>query len=244
MADINPFRYRTYYYDNETWFYYLQSRYYDPAIGRFINADDIDLLNADGTPLSCNLFAYCMNNPIMRQDPTGKLGIISLMLIGAAVNLTIEYAGQVIKNYRAGNECIWIPNNPGAIVASAFSGALSAIPGGGFVATAVDVVGSAVIECGINSIGSENNWEWSTFGDTLANNIAGAVVSKALKVETEIPQYIRHIKDEAREAGIKGTRKLNQYLQTKQLFSIVKNGFYSDTISELIEFARGINNAK
>jgi len=44
MADINPFRYRGYYFDSETWFYYLESRYYDPAIGRFINADDYSSL--------------------------------------------------------------------------------------------------------------------------------------------------------------------------------------------------------
>ena len=51
--------------------YYLQSRYYDPETGRFINADDVALLGADGTPLSYNLFAYCKNNPVNGADPTG-----------------------------------------------------------------------------------------------------------------------------------------------------------------------------
>ena len=41
LADINPIRYRGYYYDTETGLYYLQSRYYDPETGRFINADDV-----------------------------------------------------------------------------------------------------------------------------------------------------------------------------------------------------------
>ena len=52
--------------------YYLQSRYYDPEIGRFINADDTDYLAADNTPISYNLFAYCKNNPVNSIDLNGK----------------------------------------------------------------------------------------------------------------------------------------------------------------------------
>ena len=70
IANINPLRYRGYYYDAETGFYYLQSRYYDPAICRFINADTFATTDANGF-LSANMFAYCENNPIMWIDPTG-----------------------------------------------------------------------------------------------------------------------------------------------------------------------------
>ena len=72
MAGENPFRYRGYYYDSETGFYYLQSRYYDPQTCRFINADDTSNLAANGDVVSFNLFAYCGNNPIMGYDPTGE----------------------------------------------------------------------------------------------------------------------------------------------------------------------------
>ena len=68
LGIVQPFRYRGYVFDVETGFYYVSSRYYDPEIGRFINADDIDYLGADGSPLSYNLFAYCMNNPVNRFD--------------------------------------------------------------------------------------------------------------------------------------------------------------------------------
>ena len=68
LADINPIRYRGYYYDQETGLYYVSSRYYDPEIGRFINADV--MLDTE-TVLGFNLFAYCGNNPIMYVDPTG-----------------------------------------------------------------------------------------------------------------------------------------------------------------------------
>ena len=72
IGHINPFRYRGYYYDVETGFYYLQTRYYDPTICRFINADDYELVATLATiPGQLNMYAYCNNNPIMYTDPTG-----------------------------------------------------------------------------------------------------------------------------------------------------------------------------
>ncbi len=65
VGRYNPFRYRSYLYDEETGLYYLKSRYYNPEWGRFINAD---------TLLTRNLFAYCGNNPVMLVDPSGKAG--------------------------------------------------------------------------------------------------------------------------------------------------------------------------
>ena len=67
IGDLNPLRYRGYYYDAETGFYYLQSRYYDFANCRFINADGLFADSFIGT----NLFAYCMNNPVNMSDHTG-----------------------------------------------------------------------------------------------------------------------------------------------------------------------------
>ena len=65
----NAIRYRGYYYDEETKFYYLQSRYYNPAIGRFINADAFTS-TAQGI-LGNNMFAYCNNNPVRYADSVG-----------------------------------------------------------------------------------------------------------------------------------------------------------------------------
>ncbi len=70
ISVVNPIRYRGYYYDAETGFYYVSSRYYDPEIGRWINADDIAYLGTGGLT-SYNLFAYCGNNPVMGYDPYG-----------------------------------------------------------------------------------------------------------------------------------------------------------------------------
>jgi len=72
LAYLNPIRYREYVYDDEIGLYYLQSRYYDPGIGRFINADSAEYIGASGTLLGNNLFAYCENNSINYCDPYGK----------------------------------------------------------------------------------------------------------------------------------------------------------------------------
>ena len=66
MADKNPLRYRGYYYDPETGFYYLQSRYYDPANRRFINADRY--ASTGQGFIGCNMFAYCGDNPVLNKD--------------------------------------------------------------------------------------------------------------------------------------------------------------------------------
>ena len=70
IANINPFIYKSYYYDKETSLYYITSRYYDPEIGRFISPDSVDYL--DPTTINgLNLYAYCGNDPVNRVDPTG-----------------------------------------------------------------------------------------------------------------------------------------------------------------------------
>ena len=84
MADKNPLRYRGYYYDVETGFYYLQSRYYDPANRRFINADSY--VSVDNSFVGVNLFAYCLNSPVGLRDDGGTspydfLGILDFYLI-------------------------------------------------------------------------------------------------------------------------------------------------------------------
>ena len=70
MANVNPIRYRSYYYDTETNLYYLQSRYYDPETGRFLNADG--QLNVCSSLIGCNMFAYCYNNPVAGVDYNGN----------------------------------------------------------------------------------------------------------------------------------------------------------------------------
>ena len=69
VGNINPIRYRGYYYDSETGLYYLNSRYYDPTVGRFVNADAFIAANDDMDTF--NMYVYCGNNPINRVDHSG-----------------------------------------------------------------------------------------------------------------------------------------------------------------------------
>ena len=69
IGTINPIRYRGYYFDEETGLYYLQSRYYDPQVGRFINADGY--ISTGQGIIGNNMFAYCNNNPVNNSDPLG-----------------------------------------------------------------------------------------------------------------------------------------------------------------------------
>ena len=96
LAEKNPFRYRSYYYDTETDMYYLKTRYYDPEIGRFITIDDVSYLEPD-TINGLNLYAYCGNNPIMRVDANGTAWwhwvIGALVVVGLVVGTVVSAGG-------------------------------------------------------------------------------------------------------------------------------------------------------
>ena len=103
FAANNPFRYRSYYYDTETGLYFLQTRYYDPEIGRFITIDDISYLAPD-TINGLNLYAYCNNNPVMNVDPEGNSSVsmstiidILSALFEIGIGGTLALVGHIVK---------------------------------------------------------------------------------------------------------------------------------------------------
>ena len=87
---LNPFRYRSYYYDEETDLYYLQTRYYDPEVGRFISQDDVSYLAPDSIN-GLNLYAYCSDNPVMNVDPMGTSEWWEWLLLGVASALAVAF---------------------------------------------------------------------------------------------------------------------------------------------------------
>ena len=98
-VQYNPFRYRGYYYDTDLGMYYLQSRYYDARIGRFINADGYVSTGQGLT--GNNMFAYCGNNPVNRVDPTGEIWrlvvvavVVVVGVISAPINHCINLANE------------------------------------------------------------------------------------------------------------------------------------------------------
>ena len=222
LANINPLRYRGYYQDVETGFYYLQSRYYDPVIGRFINADLPEYAALSATDITgTNLFAYCKNDPINHADEDGEwLNLVIGAVVGAAVN----YVSQVADNLLSGDsftKALTNNINVGSIVAAGFSGALSAIPGAGAVVGVVDNIGGALIEESVNSLVEKRKWSWKGAAVTAVNNIASSRATK--KFTKALPKYIRDIKAPARAKYIKGTRGLTKYLRRAQIRTTCRN---------------------
>ena len=102
----NPFRYRGYYYDSITGFYYVSSRYYDPEIGRWLNADS-QLNQKDGI-LGFNMLAYCHNNPIMYTDPTGRSITLACIIIGTLIGtIAGGCAGAYVSKNQTGQVNGW-----------------------------------------------------------------------------------------------------------------------------------------
>ena len=95
IGNLNPFRYRGYYYDTETGLYFLKTRYYDPAIGRFMTIDGIEYLDPE-TINGLNLYAYCNNNPVMNIDPNGSKWwhwVVGIVLVAATTVAMVATAG-------------------------------------------------------------------------------------------------------------------------------------------------------
>ena len=112
LANRNPFRYRGYHYDIETGFYYLQSRYYDPAISRFINADSYG--STGQAFLGTNMFAYCGNNPVNQVDLDGTVSIwFYLLFIDHDMGMVHRLVQETIKSKYGIDKERWVGMNIG-----------------------------------------------------------------------------------------------------------------------------------
>lgn len=99
--EANPLRYRGYVYDNDTGLYYLQSRYYDPEVGRFINCDDVNYIGLTESEVSYNPFAYCENEPVNDIDPNGTLSLDSLKTaLNKAINTLKKWVKTIVSNVK------------------------------------------------------------------------------------------------------------------------------------------------
>ena len=96
LANINPFRYRSYYFDTETGFYFLKTRYYDPEVGRFITIDDISYLDPESIN-GLNLYAYCFNNPLKYIDHFGCSATLTILAIIGISALIGVISGAIIS---------------------------------------------------------------------------------------------------------------------------------------------------
>ena len=174
IGNINPFRYRGYYYDTSLKLYYLVTRYYDPVVGRFISQDSFEYADPD-TINGLNLYAYCANNPVMNVDPTGHAFLV--FLIAALIGFTISYASSVVSQLATSGSVNW---TTAAIdgVFGAVSGALAMVPGLGVIATGLINAGLTAVNSFITT-GIENDWQFSgwDFVTIAASAVLSGVVS-------------------------------------------------------------------
>ena len=223
MAGINPLRYRGYYYDSETGFYYLQSRYYDPANHRFINADSY--ASTDSTDaISCNMFAYCGNNPVMFEDQDGELGLIVASLILAGLGAIIDYGVQVVSNYQDGytGKEAWVDEvSFGSVVSTAFSSSI-ALSTFGVGSAIADFLLSPAIELSVDhAISPEKNdpltlknyaiKQMKRFGDSCITEEISNAISES---------YQNPLTDDVIQSTVKGMVKSNTI---DTIWSAIKN---------------------
>ena len=221
LADINPLRYRGYYYDAETGFYYLQSRYYDPEIGRFINADSYASTDAAGL-LSTNMFAYCENDPVNRSDPSGEV-YLEVLLTGAAIGIFKQFATDVISNAIAGRPLDQL-SSVGTYAAAAVSGMTEIMPGGGLMAAAVDILFSPIIQETIDVAVYGDRVKYSDVASGIAKNGASKGISvfaneKADKIESAAKKQYG-AKKRIRQFAAKAVRVIGKH--ASNLISFIK----------------------
>ena len=144
---INPFRYRSYYFDDETGFYYLKSRYYDPRICRFISMDSLNYLKPEIVN-GLNLYAYCGNDPINYSDPTGHfIFSLSALLIGTIVGIAIGVGASVVSQ---GITNGWDNINGWQVLLDGIIGGISGL----VAASGIGAIGAALISGGLGFVGS------------------------------------------------------------------------------------------
>ena len=177
----NPYLYRGYRYDAETGLYYLNSRYYDPETGRFINADGT--VSTEQGILSANMFAYCENNPVNRIDPAGSEWWH--WLLGAAVVVGCAVATVVTCGSAAA---------AAAAVLTVGSGYTTAT-----VTFGLEAVAAAAESENINDFAEKGNWGTVavTAGSAFLNGLDGYCRSKSVEAsqKAQVPQDAKETYD-------------------------------------------------
>jgi len=207
IARLNPYRYRGYRYDEETGLYYLNSRYYNPEIGRFINADG--LIGQTGKTLSHNMYAYTSNNPVMRIDENGYFWHV---IAGAAVGSLVSSTTQIITNIVTGQE--WHDGLAAAALGGAVEGALLSIGSPGILASIAGNLTEELINTGFTEEALKNTAKSVIIGETIG------VATKRLKLDDVSTEFGDTV---SKKIGIfKKPYKNNRYLRDKY-GNILKN---------------------
>lgn len=134
IGKLNPFRFKGYYYDNESSMYYCKTRYYVPQWGRWLSADSIEYLNPESIN-KLNLYTYANNNPVIYYDPDGHMALLCALLILGAIGMVANVGSQALTDLAYRNEFKW-ENYLVAAGAGFLGGMCYAIPGVGSIVSA------------------------------------------------------------------------------------------------------------
>ncbi len=216
IGHLNPFRYRGYYFDEESGLYYLNSRYYDPETGRFISPDILTILDeTKGQINGLNLYMYCYDNPIMYTDDSGCLPEwLKWVSIGAAILGAALVVGAItVLTCGIGTTVL-----AGTVVgAGLHSAAIGALIGAGVGTIAGGIIGGVygTMSAKVHSVYiSKSNGTVNYVGRT--NNIARRTAEHALNGKGVVPQEV------ANKLSLRQARGLEQALIEK--YGMIKNG--------------------
>ena len=228
LANKNPIRYRGYYYDTESGFYYLNARYYNPVWRRFISPDSTEYLDPQ-TINGLNQYAYCNNDPVNYVDPSGH-SVIASFLIGFAISSLVGWGlSEILGSKIAGG----IGSVGGGTAAVSTGINLCAFgPWGIAAGIALMAVGGLTVALGINEIvdgttGTNYIQNWFGWSDNVYNgvyismNIASAVGSIAGNIS------MRFASNQILNTIVQDPSKINNY----KLGQIRTFGEYSSVYS-------------
>lgn len=234
MAEVNPIRYRGYYYDAETGFYYCKSRYYDPEICRFISPDSSYSTGQDFA--GNNAFAYCGNNPVSRSDDEGEFWHIAVgAIVGAAVNVFASYTASKLT----GEEYTFTDG-----LMDAVSGAIS----GGFAASGFGRVGQIVANAAISMAnnaagqiiknkGLDNFNLVDMLQDGLIGGFSGAIGGKGMGKYVNYKNLNNNLTKKVFSGGVNVAKKGISYYASQTAFGYKKYLFASLKKSGAVSFA-------
>ena len=211
VGTLNPFMYRGYYMVSCIGLYYLTTRFYDYMTGRFLNADvpSVGMESGFNIPEGCNLYSYCLNNPISYVDPTGHFAIS--LLVGAVVAFGIGVGMSVVGQglqYGWDNISIWQALIDGALAAGSVLLAASGIPlWGSMLAGGASGFGQYAVSCILH--GEDMTWSgaliatgWGVFSGYLSKAGARNMKVIAENLDGRADQGVRALITTAQRYGV------------------------------------------
>ena len=248
LGNINPFRYKCYYYDVETHLFYCNSRYYSPELCRFISPDSIEYLDPQSIN-GLNLYAYCMNNPIMYADPSGHsptewwewalAGVAVAGLIVGSIFTCGTLAGAVLAGaaigagISLGTQAFSGELNWGQFALDTGVGAITGLIGGSGVSRGVATILGGVVGAGSN------------FASQL---IKGTALEDVSIMQIMVSGLIGAASGFIGGAGARNKAAINQgkgvQSATKQLNKVVRriaNGYRYNATTAQVAFTNAMN---